>query len=81
MSTIEELERLEAEIAVAEYRALSNLAAHLRDAAVELPIQSRLARTFIQHAREFEQRSATAYSALRGLAWDIQQDQEADGPC
>jgi hypothetical protein len=74
MSTIEEIERLEHEIAIAEHRALDNLAKHLREAACELPIQSRLARTFAQHAREFDARRTTAYSALRGLAWDIRED-------
>jgi hypothetical protein len=74
MATIKELARLDREIAVAEHRALQNLANHLREAAIELPIQSRLALTFAQHAQEFEQRRITAYSALRGLAWDIRKD-------
>jgi hypothetical protein len=74
MATIEELERLDREIAEAEHRALSNLAEHLREAACELPIQSRLALLFARHAKQFENRSITAFSALSGLAWDVDQE-------
>jgi hypothetical protein len=76
MATIEELKRLDMEIAEAEHRALRNLAEHLRQAVVELPIQSRLARTFAQHAQEFDRRRDTAFCMLRSLAWDIEHDIE-----
>lgn len=71
MATIEELERLDREIAAAEHDALRDLAAHLREAAAALPIQSRLALIFARHAQVFEQRRVTAYSALRGLLWKV----------
>lgn len=74
MATIEELTRLDREIAVAEHRALKRLAEHLRDAAIDLPIQSRLALTFARHAQVFEARRTTVFSALSGLDWDVKDD-------
>jgi hypothetical protein len=60
MATIEELERIEAEMHDAEAKALGGLAEYLREAVIELPAQSGLAQSFAKHARKFDQWSLTA---------------------
>jgi hypothetical protein len=55
MATIEELERLEAQQRHAEAKALRDLAGYLREAVIDLPAHSPMARAFAKFAREFEQ--------------------------
>ena len=54
MATDSELERLDRNIKDAEHEALSNLAAHLREAVLNIPSESRLARVFVRQAKEFD---------------------------
>jgi len=54
MATIEEIERHDALIRSSEVRALQNLAAHLREAVIDLPAESQLARAFVKRAKTFE---------------------------
>lgn len=54
-STIDELLALDDAIAVAEGNALRALADHLREAAVNLPAGSKLARSFARHSLKFDQ--------------------------
>jgi hypothetical protein len=80
MSTVEQIELRAAEIRAAEARAMRNLAAHLREAVIDLPIESRLALAFVKRARTFEM-AATAHDVvlhgdgeLRMLAGDVRDD-------
>ena len=57
MATITELERLDREVKDAEHLALSNLAAHLREAVLDMPSESRLARVFVRQAKELDYRA------------------------
>jgi hypothetical protein len=77
MFTVEQIELRAAEIRAAEARAMRNLAAHLREAVIDLPIESRLALAFVKRARTFEM-AATAHDVvlhgdgeLRMLAGDV----------
>lgn len=54
MANLDDIERLDREIRAAERNAMSNLAAHLREAVRDLPSQSRLALYFVQHAKTFD---------------------------
>ena len=54
MANLDELQRLDVEIRVAERRAVEGLAEHLRDAVRDLPSQSRLALVFVQQARNLD---------------------------
>jgi hypothetical protein len=54
MATNDELARLDREIKDAEHAALSNLASHLREAVLNIPSESRLARVFVRQAKEFD---------------------------
>lgn len=62
MATVEEIERHDREIRMAEAKAVHGLVAYLREAVIDLPVDSRLARAFVVRARTLE--AAT-------LQWDI----------
>lgn len=66
MATIEEIERRDAEVRAAEIKALRNLAAHLREAVIDLPAESLLARAFVRRARTFEDAARTRDAARDG---------------
>jgi len=55
MATMEEMARFEAAVAQAEADALRALAKHLREAVIDLPVESRLARTFAGASKKFDQ--------------------------
>lgn len=65
-STLDGIERLEQELDSAEREALCNLAKHLREAVLELPSESRLARSFVRHASKFETWARGSAAALWG---------------
>jgi hypothetical protein len=80
MSTVEQIELRAAEIRAGEAQAMRNLAAHLREAVIDLPVESRLALAFVKRARTFET-AATAHDVvlhgggeLRMLAVDVRND-------
>jgi hypothetical protein len=52
MADLDQLERLDMEIRMAECRAVHQLAEHLREAVRELPSESRLALVFVKNARD-----------------------------
>ena len=54
MASLEDMQRLDAQIRYAEKRAVQRLAEHLRDGVRALPSQSRLALTFLREADTFE---------------------------
>jgi phosphotransferase system HPr-like phosphotransfer protein len=54
MATYEEMLRLEAETKEAERQALRDLAAHLREAIIGLPVHSRVAMTFVEYSQRFD---------------------------
>ena len=53
-ATIEELEHIDREIEDAERRALHNLAKHLRDAVLDLPLESKPGVCFREQATRFD---------------------------
>lgn len=59
MTTIDELTRLDREVERAERQALCDLAEYLRAAVLELPSVSKLARSFVRCAAQFERWAAT----------------------
>jgi hypothetical protein len=82
MATIEEIERHDALIRAAEAQALLNLAAHLREAVIDLPVDSPLARAFVRRARTFEVAAQGRAVSLRGDGelWMLGQDLGIDMP-
>src|ERR1019366_4468738 len=77
MATIKDIERRDAEIWAAEARALRALAKYLREAVIDLPVESGVARAFARRARTIEGAARHRDLALHGggelrmLAWDI----------
>jgi hypothetical protein len=81
MATIEEIERYAADLRAAEVRAMRNLAAHLREAVLDLPVESRLAQAFVHRAKTFEEAARQHNICLHGdgelgmLRHDIEEDE------
>jgi hypothetical protein len=54
MATIKDIERRDAEIWAAEAKALRDLAKYLREAVIDLPVESGVARAFARRARTID---------------------------
>src|SRR5579859_7277281 len=81
MATIEEIERQDALIRSSEAAALRNLAAHLREAVIDLPVESQLARAFVKRAKTFEGAAQERNIPLHGDSelWMLARDVEEPG--
>jgi hypothetical protein len=66
MATVDELTRLDREMVAAERQVLRALAEHLRQAVLELPSESRLARSFVRHAAKFDMAASGSGADLWG---------------
>jgi hypothetical protein len=66
MATIKDIERRDAEIWAAEARALRDLAKYLREAVIDLPVESGVARAFARRARTIEGAARHRDLALHG---------------
>ena len=66
MATIQDIERRDAEIWAAEAKALRDLAKYLREAVIDLPVESGVARAFVVRARTIEGAARHRNLALHG---------------
>jgi hypothetical protein len=78
MATPDELTQLDLEVQRAEQQAMRNLAEYLRDAVLEMPSESKLARAFVRHASNFESRAGAGTMVLGNLERDLEQDERGE---